>query len=189
MEAILTCLRRLAPHVVRDEVAITGSAAARLRPPADLDLVVARHGVVAASVCRDFLVSHHHDGDRLVFQLVDPVSRARVDIFIDRLGAIATARTADHGWRVVSPDVLLQHKLEILAKASAERPIDPKHAADAQALAAQLGRNMPPVDPSTLRAEVYSTDVAARCARCDAANDPAFPLAPKEQIFRLLGYV
>ena len=188
-DAVDACLALLARHVARAEVAITGSVAIGARRPNDLDLVVSRRSVVETTVAADFLIVHHHQGDRLILQLVEPRSRVRVDVFFDRFGAIATAHARPDGWLVVEPAVLFEHKLELLARASPERPVDPKHAEDARVLAGRLGRAIPAIDPRSLRAEVYSTDLSAGCERCEAALDPAFPLASRAAVFELLGYV
>jgi hypothetical protein len=184
-----TCLRRLEAHVDRSALAITGSVAMGGRSPKDLDFIAAHREVVASSVCRDFLVSHYHGGEKLIVQLVDPVTRIRVDIFPDRLGMLATARPRPDGWRVVEFAALLEYKLALLANATRTAPIDPKHAADVRMLAARLGRPEPAIDAAALRVAVYATDVTASCARCAAAVDPVFPLAAKSAIFDILGYV
>ncbi len=135
------------------------------------------------------MLVHYHRGDRFIVQLVDPATRLRVDIFPDRRGALPRARRRDDGWLVLDLADILDHKLELLARASAASPIDPKHAADARALSERLRRPPPVVDPAVLCPDVYSQAIDARCERCEAAASAAWPLAPKKRIFELLGYV
>lgn len=186
---VLACLARLAPHVESADLAITGSVAIGGRMANDLDLVAARPDAVRASVSADFLIIHRHHGDRLILQLADPRSGVRVDVFLDRFAGVGGARVGVHGWRVVDAAVVFAHKVEMLAGASQARPIDPKHVGDALMLAGLLGREVPAIDPRSVRAEVYSTELDARCARCEAAADPLFPLARKAEVLAVLGYV
>jgi hypothetical protein len=189
IDDISACLARLAAHVDLTAIAITGSVAIGGRVPNDLDVVVSRRDAVAATLAAHFSIVHHHHGDRLILQVVEPRSRVRVDMFLDRFDAVAAAHQGPDGWLVVQPAVLLAHKLEILSLASPARPVDPKHAEDARVLASRLGRELPAIDSRSLRTDVYSTDVAARCERCEVARDPRFPLAPKPAVFDLLGHV
>ena len=92
-------------------------------------------------------------------------------------------------WLVLDFESMLDHKLLTLASASERRPVDEKHHRDALLIARLLVRNVPPVPPTSLGKDVYSTDLDARCPRCEASRDAAFPIAPKAQIFDLLGYV
>jgi hypothetical protein len=190
------CLERLRPHLEPGAVAIAGGVALERALPgrrdrlADLDLVAARREAVRATITGDFLVIHLHLPQpgyaRFLIQLVDPTTRVRIDVFPDRPdrgGAIGRARGAP--LPLVGPEDLLARKLETLA---GDGPVDPKHHADAVALAAHLGRPAPPTPPR-LAPNVYSTDVDERCRRCAASLDPAFPLAPRRQVFALLGYV
>jgi hypothetical protein len=189
------CLARLLPHL--GEVALAGGVAialhtGRARPPADLDLVAAGPHAIGRGIAADFLIVHYHLVPRLMVQLVDPATRLRIDVFADRGGAIARARPMAIGGvapRVLAIEDLLADKLELLAGASPERPVDPKHLRDAELLAARCGRAAPAVAAGCLRAEVYSTDVDARCPRCARSADADFPLAPKAAVFALLGYV
>jgi hypothetical protein len=122
MERLSGCLTRLMPHVRRGEIAITGGVAIQLGLPghpdsretiADLDLLASRLDAIAASVSREFLVSHYHapqpDVPKFMIQLVDPVSHIRIDIFPDLIGSLKHARPftiADQsvlGWRVCEP--------------------------------------------------------------------------------------
>jgi len=45
------------------------------------------------------------------------------------------------------------------------------------------------VPADVLRADVHGTDVAMRCARCEASLPSPAALAPKEAILAVLGYV
>ena len=181
---IALCLEYLAPHIARDAVAITGSVAIANRTPHDLDLLIARRDAIAATVRESFLVSHYHTA---MLQLVDPRAKIHIDLFLDTTGAIADAQPGPDGWLVLDDDDLLDHKLELLDRASAETPIDPKHADDARLLAKRLLRPPPVIDPVVLREDVYCTDVMLQCARCEIVDD--FALAPKTAILAILGYV
>jgi len=180
---IALCLEYLAPHIARDAVAITGSVALG-RTPHDLDLLIARRDAIAPTVCATFLVSHYH---ATLVQLVDPRAKIHIDIFLDTTGAIADAQLGPDGWLVLDDDDLLDHKLDLVGRATIESPIDPKHVEDARALARRLLRPQPIVDPLVLRETVYCTDVEVQCTRCERAAD--FPLAPKTDVFAILGYV
>lgn len=193
---LATCLARLAAHVDFDEVALTGGVAMALHVPgsraavADVDLVARRMDAVAATVSRDFLVSHYHVPQpgvkKACVQVVDPVTRLRIDIFPDLGGALASAARADVAGLslfVVSAPDLLAHKLQLLT-----RPADDKHWHDAVALAALCGAPPPP-RPADLTRDVYCTDLALVCDRCERSRSPDFPIAPKRAIFDLLGYV
>jgi hypothetical protein len=50
-------------------------------------------------------------------------------------------------------------------------------------------RPLPPVSASVLEETDYSRDPDATCERCDASRHLDFPLADKEQILAVLGYV
>ena len=181
------CLERLAPHVDRDALALTGGVALGLHLPAfarlaDIDFVARDMSAVRSSVTRDFLISHRHVApDKPMVQLVDPETRLRIDVFPDRAGSVGRAAPHD-GWLVVAAADLLAHKRTLLA-----RPVDPKHWRDVAALSAHLGEPLPPAP--VLAPDVYCTDLAYVCVRCERGRSPDFPLAPKAAIFALLGYV
>jgi hypothetical protein len=186
-EQLRVCLERLRAHVDADALALTGGVALGVHLPAlarlaDVDFVARRMDAVRPSVTRDFLVSHYHVApDKPIVQLVDGETRLRIDIFPDRAGVLARA-IAHEGWRVVTAADLLAHKRTLLA-----RPVDPKHWRDLVALSALCGEPLPP-EPA-LAPDVYCTDLAYVCARCERSRSPAFPIAPKRAIFDLLGYV
>jgi hypothetical protein len=90
---------------------------------------------------------------------------------------------------VLACDDIFEHKCAILSNACRVRPADVKHYRDALALAQILHRKAPSVTAECLGKATYSTDVTARCVRCELSLDPAFPLAPRRRIFKLLGYV
>jgi len=200
MDRLALSLERLLPHLALEDLAVTGGVALELHVPgsrtevADLDLVARRMDAVATTVAREFLISHHHAPGRGVpkamLQLVDPVSRMRVDVFPDLAGVVKRA-----GWvrmqrwvlPVVRAEDLLAHKLQTLRKASATRPEDPKHWHDARRLALHLGEELPDLE-LYLAPSVYGT-APMPCERCQRSTDATRPLAPREAIFTLLGYI
>ncbi len=200
------CLRRLHRHLDLDAVALTGGAAievhlARLnlpgrpRPLNDVDLVACSRAAISPGVTSDFLVSHFHvphpGYSKFLVQLVDPDSRTRVDIFPGRSDVIERAEwhhVSGIRVRVLGTDAVLDHKMEVLAGATRERPVDGKHFDDAVLLARLSGREIGERPVAVLCREEYLTDPHARCARCECSVDAAFPLAPKERILDILGY-
>ena len=123
-------------------------------------------------------------------QLVDPVSRIRIDIFPDLVGSISDARTANVGthWLPVLPlERILEHKVQTLSRASHAAPIDPKHVHDAQVLGAVLHKPVPTVAPEALAPDVYGIDGDWGCKRCELSRDAQWSLAPENRIFELLG--
>src|SRR5262249_52954318 len=151
--------------------------------------------VVRSSVVAEFLVSHYHVAGpgvpKFIIQLVDPVSRIRIDVFPDLVGSIADARWTrieDQSILVLPLEKLLEHKIQTLSRASQAAPIDPKHVRDALALGAALSRPVPCVPPEALAPDVYGIDDDGLCNRCDLSHDPDWPLAPKDRIFELLGW-
>ncbi len=199
------CLGRLLPHLRRDGVAITGGVAMEIglarsghsgsrRTIADLDLVAADLDVVSPGVASQFLISHYHvpqpDAPKFMVQLVDPIARIRIDIFPDLAGSIVDAPTltiGEHAVKVLTLASIFDHKVQILSKASATRPVDPKHDRDARLLGAIAASAVPPVAPGALIADVYGTDDVS-CRRCEQSRRTSFPLAPKQQIFEILGW-
>ncbi len=162
---------------------------------ADLDFVARRVGVLARAIPREFLVSHYHAAGpgvpKALLQLVDPLARLRVDVFPVAAGALARATRGTLGGTsllVLDARSMLEHKLRTLRRSSATDPADPKHWRDAAALAELCGCE-PPAPPPHLRPAVLSTDIHASCARCELSRDPGVPLAPKREIFAILGYV
>ncbi len=200
------CLTRLRRHVDLDGVALTGGVAIdvhlarsgrpqRPRPPNDVDFVACNQGTVSPGVTGEFLVSHFHvphpGYSKFLVQLVDPDSRTRVDIFPGRPALIERAEWYDVSGtrvRVLGPAAILDHKFELLARATAERPVDEKHFDDALLLAHLSARQLGDWPPRVLCKEEYQRDPAIRCARCDRSVDSAFPLAPKQRILDILGY-
>lgn len=161
----------------------------------DLD-VLAELGELPPERFDGWLLSHFHRPhpgyDKRLVQLVDPETRLRVDIFHDadaRWRDSAPHQIGDVTVLVSSARQLLAHKRRLLEGASAERPMDPKHAEDARLLASLLGESEPEVAAECLRVDVYGTDLSVRCLRCLASMPAPVPLAPKAQILSLLGYV
>ena len=201
-------LRRLARHLTPGQWALTGSIAIDVwmrdaggppvrRTVTDVDVVATRLESIGRTIAGEFLVSHYHvprpEAPKFMVQLVDPSARLRIDIFPDLVSSIATAveRTI-LGVRVpvLTAESILDHKLQTLSRASAVRPAAAKHYQDAVALAVLCCREAPRVaDGYQVAEEVYSAEIGPPCDRCAASHDPAFPLAPKETILNLLGYV
>lgn len=208
-ERIHACLSRLLRHVDQQRVALTGGVAIDLHarvsgrrrhrggwPDPDVDFVAETVEAVSPRVSEDFLVSHFHlpqpGYPKFLVQLVDPSSKLRVDVFPDALGALRRAIERDVAgisMLVLEPCDLLEHKLAILARASADHPVDEKHHQDALVLGEICGRSIPAPPASSLRPDTYSQDVDAVCARCETSRSDAFPLASRRQIRGILGYV
>ncbi len=205
LERLFGCLGKLMPHVRRDDFAVTGGVAIEFglaeigRPGyrttvADLDCLVSSLDAIAPSVCNSFLVSHYHVAGarvpKFMVQLVDPISAMRVDVFPDFVGSVARAGLVQIGAehvKMIALDDILTHKLLTISKASPTQPVDPKHANDAYVLGEVLGRRIPAVSRECLAKDIYGTDDFP-CGRCALSRDPAFPVAPKREIFTLLGW-
>lgn len=193
-------------HLDADDVALTGGAAIELHLAAagrparravvgDLDFLARCLKAIPPSVARDFLVSHYHRArpgvPKAMIQLVDPTTRMRIDIFSDSAGVIPRAqRTTIEGTvlNVLDARSIFDHKVQMLRTASPSHPVDSKHWDDAVALAELCGLEPPPAPTSAVRT-VYCTDVNLTCPRCELSRTLDFPLAPKSDIFALLGYV
>ena len=207
MDRLSTCLARLLPNLRRDAVAMTGGVAIQIgmaqlgregkrNTIADLDMVAASLDSVLPSVTNTFLVSHYHSVrpgvPKFMVQLVDPVTRIRVDIFPDLVGSLERSKVVEVGAnqvRSLALEDILEHKLLTISKASPANPIDPKHADDVCALGDLLHRSVPTSDRDSLQKDVYGTDPDQICQRCALSSSEAFPLAQKGEIVRLLGYV
>jgi hypothetical protein len=162
---------------------------------ADLDLVASRLDAVASSVSEQFLISHYHVPEtgfpKFMIQLVDPISRIRVDIFPDLAGSIAKAWTFTIGEqpvKVLDLRNILDHKILTISKASPAQPVDPKHDQDARALGAIFGRELAVAPAGSFVKDVYGGEADLACRRCKLSRNPMFQLAPKDQIFDLLGW-
>ena len=200
------CLTRLLRHLRVDDFAVTGGVAVEMHLAAagrpgirstlgDLDAIARDVDALPPTLTGDFLVSHRHVAGpgvpKSLLQLVDPVTRLRVDCFPDVGGDVAAATRMTFGRsevRVATAATLLQHKTRTIRKASANDPVDPKHVRDAVALARLCGLPAPSV-PLYIAPATYGTDVEATCSRCERTRSDAFPLAPKRAILALLGYV
>jgi len=162
----------------------------------DVDIVVRSLESVGREIARDFLVSHYHVPQpgypKFLVQLVDPRTRLRIDIFPDLVGSIASAQersVAGVPLRVLTADSILDHKLLTLSKGSSLKLVDSKHYRDARRLATICERSVPDVANEFLTETSYSAEIGPPCERCLASADTNFPLAPKQQIIELLGYV
>lgn len=169
---------------------------ANVRPHvADLDLVATSIDAVSANAVNRFLVSHNHvvrpGGPKFMVQLVDPVSCMRIDVFPDLAGSIEDTQTIQigrHTMPVLPLNRIFEHKIQTLARATPVAPIDPKHVHDALYLGSVLSRPVPKVAAAAVGPDVYSLDADRSCNRCAVSLHPAWPLAPKERIFELLGW-
>ena len=175
-------------------LARAGHAASR-QAITDLDLVARDLEVVSPGVGSQFLLSHYHvpqpDAPKFMVQLVDPIARIRIDIFPDLVGSIEQAQTVaigDHVVKVLTLQTIFDHKALTLERASEARPIDPKHDADARLIGRTVSREPPAIAPEALRPEVYGA-AALMCRRCQASRDVRFPLASRQRVFEILGYV
>ena len=200
------CLDRLTPHVRLNGVAITGGvgmqsglAGQALQGfrdhAADLDLVAASIDAIASGIVQQFLVSHYHavrpGVPKFMIQLVDPVSRIRVDVFPDLASSLGDARTiaiGRHSIQVLPLERIFEHKVQTLSRASPSAPIDPRHLHDAHVLAGVLGRAVPAAVPEALAPDAYGIEADWSCERCRLSSHPDWPLAPKNRIFELLGW-
>jgi hypothetical protein len=205
-QCLSASINRLLAHARRDEIALTGGVAIELglasvgRPGArtsitDLDFVVSGPGAVPETVSDDFLVSHYHlpqpDVPNFMLQLVDPVTALRIDIFPDLVGSLTQARwftLAGQRLRALTLESILEHKLLTLSKASATTPVDPKHDDDAQILGAVVGRTIQRVPSEVLVKDVYGGEWDQACRRCELSRHSGFPVAPRSQIFKMLGW-
>ena len=206
MDRLSGCLDRLMPHVRLHGVAITGGVGMQLGIAglghggsrdaiADLDLVADSVEAITPRVVDQFLVSHYHVArpgapKKFMIQLVDPVSRIRIDVFPDLVGSLADARTISigkHSVQVLPLERIFEHKLLTVSRASRSRPIDPKHFRDARDLGHLLGREVADVAVDALAPDVYGIGDRS-CERCESSSHPSWPLAPKERIFELLGW-
>jgi hypothetical protein len=101
----------------------------------------------------------------------------------------AVVEVASAPLRVLGVLDLLEHKIALLSRASVAIPVDQKHYADAKRLGAICGRTVPSLAPSQLTRSIHSQDVNEHCLRCEASRRADFPLASKQLIFDVLGYV
>jgi hypothetical protein len=206
MQRLSACLVRLLPNLSLDDVAVTGGVAIQIgmaqlgheglrKTVADLDIVARSLEAVSSNVAQAFLVSHYHvvqpGVPKFMVQLVEPVTRIRVDIFPDLVGSLARSRwvkIGDRLARTLALEDILEHKLLTISKASPANPVDPKHAADTYALGELLHRSIPPVAHGSLAKDVYGIEADVSCRRCELSSSIRFPLAPKDQILDLLGW-
>ena len=202
------CLRRLIEHLDVSRVAVTGGVAIELHIDAarsgrtrsceaeDIDFVAESPEAVLPSVTTGFLVSHFHlpqpGYSKFMVQLVDPVTRIRLDFFPDALRALpraAVTPVAGVPLLVLRADDILDHKLGLLSRASTANPVEAKHYSDARELGILCGRPLPPIANSPAVPRTYSRDVGETCVRCDASQSRGFPLASKQAILDVLGYI
>lgn len=207
LERLANCVATLCRHVPADVVGLTGGVAIELRAASagltsgrrtlhDVDFIISDYTRIASTVAADFLIGHYHVPQdrvpRFLLQLVDVASGLRTDIFPDLAGSLERARpVALLRERVLMLDAsdMLEHKLKTLAGASTSNLIDEKHYRDAVLLAAICGKSILRVSADVLGRDVYGTDVSGVCDRCARSASAAFPLAPRQAILDVLGYV
>jgi len=114
-DALHSCLRRLAPHLDLERIALTGGVAIGIRAAQhradttraaaadDIDLVAGSADAVRSSVSTDFLISHFHLPQpgyaKFLVQLGDAAARLRVDVFPDALTPARYASALSAGAR------------------------------------------------------------------------------------------
>jgi hypothetical protein len=198
-------LTRFLPHVKRAAIALTGGVAIDLHLTAaglprtrngiaDLDFVAGNVTAVSPGVVHDFLISHYHlpqpGYPKFMVQVVDPMSRIRIDLFPDLVSSLERARqtvVAGHVIAILDARSIMTHKQLTLAHSSPDHLVDEKHQRDALVLAALLGEQIGLVPPTHLTKETYGMELSA-CPRCEASRRPEFPLASKQAVFDILGY-
>jgi hypothetical protein len=202
------CLTRLIPHVDAARIALTGGVAigmhiasvhadsTRAAAAEDVDFVAESVTAIRPTVTSEFLVSHFHlpqsGYPKFLVQLVDPVTRLRLDFFPDTLQALGRALVVDAAGvplRMLGVDDILEHKIRLLSVAVGEAPAEKKHYVDAVRLGAICGRDVLSLAAVPLVSRAFSQDLDATCPRCQASRSAAFSLAPKRAIFDILGYV
>jgi hypothetical protein len=207
MNRLSGCLERLMPHVRPGCVALTGGVGIQFGMAgigrhgsrdeiADLDLVATSVEAITPTVVGPFLVSHYHvvrsGVQKFMIQLVDPVSRIRVDVFPDMVGSLVDARPiaiGGHSVHVLPLQRIFEHKLLTLSRASQSAPIDPKHVRDARLLGDDvLRKQVPDVASEALAPDAYGVEADWSCQRCELSSHPSWPLARKDRIFQLLGW-
>jgi hypothetical protein len=204
-ERLAATLARFLPHTNRSAIALTGGIAIHLHCHdagvssgrtriADVDFVASSVETVAPSVASTLLVSHFHlphpGYPKFMVQVVDPETRLRIDVFPDVAVSIALAVERTVGGqsvRVLDPRSILDHKVQGMSRASAARPIDEKHSRDAMLLGSICGQRIAPLPPESIVKDVYRMDLTP-CPRCEASRTPGFTVAPRQQIFEILGY-
>jgi len=205
LERLSATLARFLAHIAVDSMALTGGVAIQIHSHsagvssgrtriADLDFVATSVDAIRASVATHFLVSHFHlphpGYPKFMVQVVDPDTRLRIDVFPDLVGSIGRATLSTvAGQRLLVLDAhsILDHKLHGLSRASAARPIDEKHRRDAITLASLCGRHVDPLQTDWVTIEIYDVDLRP-CPRCEVSRTPGFNVAPRQQIFEVLGY-
>jgi hypothetical protein len=164
---------------------------------ADLDMVATAVDAISPRVAETFLVSHYHSVrpgvPKFMVQLVDPRNAVR-SRHLSRSSRFDRALRGGRSRRQRDPFAFLSRtssstKFIRLSTASAARPVDPKHADDAHALGELFQRPVPAIDRDALVEEI-STDWTSTCScqRCVLSSSDGFPLAPKDEICRLLGW-
>jgi len=124
-----------------------------------------------------------------MIQVVDPISRIRVDIFPDLVGSIRKAWTLTIGEqpvKVLDLRSILDHKIHTISKASPAKPVDSKHDYDARTLGAIFGREVLLAPAGSYVKDVYGGEADLACGRCEVSRNPMFRFAPKNLIFDLL---
>lgn len=188
------------------------------RPFNDLDLVAKSPDDVSSAVIKDFLVSHYHPprGNSFYLVLVDPETKTKVDIFDyshpPREMIKVKFRNFDLSFQSIE-DQLTKTVLDCL-KVVENLKIDPKQFQDAKLLmnianpakaeenwrsrnlkqypsslvdTFKLAEKTIAANPQLLVVKPWHRPGPFDCPDC--INTPKFPLTPKEQIYKTLGYI
>lgn len=182
----------------------------------DIDMTVREMGVVLPSVGKDFLIYHHHlVGEREYFALVDPTTKMKVDIFPQAFPE-RYVQVNVGGQEIDIPtaeDQLVKTVYDVLRISDSDR-VDPKQFKEtdllmqiadlAQADEIWKSRGFPNCPDSLTEAVKRAKEIAHehpeylqekpfrkpqpyQCSEC--IKDPNFPLAPMEEVYKILGYI
>lgn len=221
-------LGRLIPHLQENRFVVVGGLAIRyllaksslVYPDSnlnDLDIIVEDLNVVLPTVIKDFLVYHfHHEGDKVYWALVDPVTKTKIDIFDYAYPPLEVelVQLGDYKLKVLSvEDQLVKTMVDVL-RISPQALVGPKQFREAELLMqiVNLGKaerfwkdkklegypesiveawhkalQMAKEHPEWLRISPFKKDAPYTCQSC--VSDPNFPITPMTEIYKILGYV
>ncbi len=193
----------------------------RKRPFNDIDVVVEDESRLRASLTRHFLVAHYHPSHgrgRMLLQLADEESRARIDLFTPGSVTLAersrTAGLGDGRCGVVAAEDLAARLLCVLYQVVAGKAVAPKHYEAFTLLAGVADLDRAGALWREYRDDWHADDLrdAMTMVREAIAENPdllqpevygqavqqtclrcheseAFPLAPPSKIYEIWGYV